>query len=113
METKNQETTKKCEICGRELPISDFSKSYRNRCKVCVAEQVREQRKNGKMITSSVDWEQREFETAKALFISQMGGSNVRLERVDDAYALQRRYAVNAIKAARNFIEICKKGGQG
>lgn len=82
METRNQNQTKKCEICGRELPISDFSKSYRNRCKVCVAEQVREQRKNGKMVTSSVNWEQRD-------------------------------YAAKAIKAARNFIEVCKKGGQG
>ena len=28
---------KKCEICGRELPVSDFSKSYKNRCRECVA----------------------------------------------------------------------------
>lgn len=112
METRNQNQTKKCEICGRELPISDFSKSYRNRCKVCVAEQVREQRKNGKMVTSSVDWEQREFDTAKELFISQMNSGRLH-DKSEDIDAIQRRYAVNAIKAARNFIEVCKKGGQG
>lgn len=112
METRNQKQTKKCEICGRELPISDFSKSYRNRCKVCVAEQVREQRKNGKMVTSSVNWEQREFDTSKELFISQM--NNSRLPNASmDIDAIQRNYAAKAIKAARNFIEVCKKGGQG
>lgn len=36
--------TKKCEICGREMPISEFSKSYRNRCKDCVARLIREKR---------------------------------------------------------------------
>lgn len=36
--------TKICEICGRELPISDFSKSYRNRCRECVAKLTREKR---------------------------------------------------------------------
>lgn len=36
--------TKKCEICGRELPVSDFSKSYRNRCRECVAKLTREKR---------------------------------------------------------------------
>lgn len=36
--------TKKCDVCGRELPISEFSKSYRNRCKECVAKLTREKR---------------------------------------------------------------------
>ena len=36
--------TKKCEICGRELPVSDFSKSYKNRCRECVARLTREKR---------------------------------------------------------------------
>lgn len=40
--------TKICEICGRELPIPDFSKSYRNRCKDCVAKMTREKRANTK-----------------------------------------------------------------
>ena len=37
---------KKCEICGRELPVSDFSKSYKNRCRECVARLTREKRNN-------------------------------------------------------------------
>lgn len=36
--------TKKCEICGREMPISEFSKSYKHRCKDCVAKMIREKR---------------------------------------------------------------------
>lgn len=40
--------TKKCEICGRELPLSDFSKSYRNRCRACVAKMTRVQRANAR-----------------------------------------------------------------
>lgn len=33
-----------CEICKASKPLSDFSKSYKNRCKACVAELVREKR---------------------------------------------------------------------
>lgn len=39
----NEETsiTKRCEICGKIKYIGEFSKSYRNRCKKCVAENTR------------------------------------------------------------------------
>lgn len=36
--------TKKCEVCGQTLPLSAFSKSYKGRCKECVAKQTREKR---------------------------------------------------------------------
>lgn len=36
--------TKTCEICGQNKPQSEFSKSYRNRCRACVAEQTRNTR---------------------------------------------------------------------
>lgn len=35
---------KKCEICGNMKPQNEFSKSYKNRCKACVAELTRIQR---------------------------------------------------------------------
>lgn len=41
---KGKTITKKCEICGAVKPIEEFSKSYRNRCKKCVAEQARNMR---------------------------------------------------------------------
>ncbi len=33
-----------CEVCGQEKHISDFSKSYKRRCKKCVALQMKAQR---------------------------------------------------------------------
>lgn len=44
--------TKKCEICGEIKPIEEFSKSYRNRCKQCVAEQTRSMRALNKIANS-------------------------------------------------------------
>lgn len=41
-----EKNTKICEVCGRELPLSDFSKSYKNRCRECVAAKVRSERKH-------------------------------------------------------------------
>lgn len=35
------EQTKKCEICGKIKSVNEFSKSYKHRCKECVAEQTR------------------------------------------------------------------------
>ena len=35
----------KCEIYGCEKPISEFSKSYKHRCKACQAEVMRNKRK--------------------------------------------------------------------
>lgn len=34
----------KCEVCGNSVPQSEMSKSYRHRCKKCVAEMTRAQR---------------------------------------------------------------------
>ena len=42
------EINKKCEVCGRLLPESEFSKSYKHRCKKCVAKQTKEKRDNVK-----------------------------------------------------------------
>lgn len=39
---------KQCEICGEVKPLPEFSKSYRNRCKQCVAEATRRNRANTK-----------------------------------------------------------------
>lgn len=39
---------KKCEICGEMKPQEDFSKSYKHRCKECVAEQTRNNRQLAK-----------------------------------------------------------------
>lgn len=36
---------RKCEICGKTKPQNEFSKSYKNRCKTCVADLTREKRR--------------------------------------------------------------------
>lgn len=58
--------TKTCEICGQTLPLSVFSKSYKGRCKDCVAKLTREKRNGTTNITHrSINWEQRRYEIAK------------------------------------------------
>lgn len=77
-------TKRKCEICGQIKGQAEFSKSYRNRCKECVAEMARESRGAAKTAAENLakistlrlasptqpDWEQRRYEIALALFIS-------------------------------------------
>lgn len=72
---------KVCEICGKEKPLSEFSKSYKNRCKECVAEMTRENRRLEKEIkenlkirqesedekvNDNIDWEQVRIQAAIA-----------------------------------------------
>lgn len=58
--------TKTCEICGQTLPLSVFSKSYKGRCKDCVAKLTREKRNGATSITKkSINREQRRYEIAK------------------------------------------------
>lgn len=40
--------TKKCEVCGARKPVADFSKSYKNRCKACVAAEARMHRESAR-----------------------------------------------------------------
>ena len=44
---------KKCEICGQMKPLGDFSKSYKHRCKACVAEAARSDRKRFKELENA------------------------------------------------------------
>lgn len=65
--------TKTCEICGQTLPLSAFSKSYKGRCKECVARLTKEKR-NGTATTTHkpIDWEQRRYEIAKAAMVGRL-----------------------------------------
>lgn len=65
--------TKRCETCGKTLPVSDFSKSYKNRCKQCVAEITKEKRNSNTTLSHKrIDWEQRRYEIAKAAMVGQL-----------------------------------------
>lgn len=65
-------STKKCEGCGREFPISQFSKAYKNLCKDCYAKMMREKRVEVKKefkadeVKTPIDWEARRYEIIKA-----------------------------------------------
>ena len=71
-----------CEICGRPTAEADFSKSYKRRCKECVARGAREARQGkaeeadslldinipGTVLDGQPNWEQRRYEIAKDIF---------------------------------------------
>jgi hypothetical protein len=60
---------KKCEICGKMKATSEMSKSYKHRCKACVAEMVRSKRvdRQNSCNKKCIDWEQRRYELAKVV----------------------------------------------
>lgn len=71
-----------CEICGRPTDEADFSKSYKHRCKECVAREARKARAAktgaegnteyiripGTCLDDAPNWEQRRYEIAKDIF---------------------------------------------
>lgn len=76
----NKETskTKRCEICGEIKPIEEFSKSYRNRCKQCVAEQTRSMRALNKVAkTGSLGFNCEVTSVGKQLALETIGASEV------------------------------------
>ncbi len=125
------ETTRICAVCGKEKPVSEFSKSYPNRCKECVAEhtrKVRKEAKEGKMRTGSLTvglglskedvkrfvkdsidgriWEQRRYEIAKDLM--KGFASNPHNQCVDASCETLAQWSV---KGADALISELKKGG--
>lgn len=102
---------KTCEICGKTLPMSAFSKSYKGRCKECVARQTKEKR-NGTAITvhKSVDWEQRRYEIAKAAMVGQLASPIV--EGIDPNPSMQD-VCIWSVKFADALIEELKKQNHG
>lgn len=70
-----------CEICGRPTDEADFSKSYKRRCKECVAREAREARAAkaenditipGTVLDSQPDWEQRRYDLGVTIFLNQL-----------------------------------------
>lgn len=63
--------TKTCEMCGKEKPISEFSKSYRNRCRECVADMTKQKRQSDRIIklTMSSIPETRYYPNAQLLLV--------------------------------------------
>lgn len=60
--------TKRCGCCGRELPIEDFSKAYKDLCRDCYVALVRNRRaqigKDDKKKMAAINWEHVRAEAA-------------------------------------------------
>lgn len=110
--------TKTCEICGKTLPLSAFSKSYKGRCKECVARQTKE-RRNGTAATTHkpIDWEQRRYEIAKdmlrAIYMDEGEEERNTDSGIAFGYQSPENCASEAVKYAIALIEELKKQNNG
>lgn len=102
METK---AMKLCEVCGEEKTLAEFSKSYKNRCKKCVAEETRLKRHGTYnkpiFVVQNINWEQRRYELIKGYLLCYSYAS-----------ALERNMLTEYLKAADfadNLIERFKQ----
>lgn len=95
--------TKTCEICGKTLPLSAFSKSYKGRCKECVARLTKEKR-NGTAATTHkpIDWEQRRYEIARDIMAASF------CQPMDDVISIAS-YVHYCVQWADALIEELKK----
>lgn len=107
--------TKKCEVCGHTLPLSAFSKSYKGRCKECVAKQTREKR-NGIIAIDKpkqIDWEQRRYEIAKdmlcAIFMDEGNEKRSTNKSIEFNYQSLEGNARGAVSYANALIKELKQ----
>ena len=110
--------TKRCETCGKTLPVSDFSKSYKNRCKQCVAEITKEKRNSKTTLSHKrIDWEQRRYEIAKdmrcAIYIDEGNEKRSTNPGIDFEYQSLEGSAREAIRYANVLIVELKKYDNG
>lgn len=120
-------SNKTCEICGQKKPLSEFSKSYKKRCKECVAEMQRSKRAEKRYQNyglspeeevSRIDWEQRRYEIAKAM-ISVIYLDDGQAQRAEDnrtgigfEYKVNEQMVKEAVSIADALIAKLKKGDE-
>lgn len=113
--------TKTCKLCGRTLPVSDFSKSYKGLCKECVAKLTRERRKamsqSASNSTKNIDWEQRRYEIAKdmlcAIYMDDGNESRCANHNMGFEYQSLESSAHSAVRYADALINELKKHDNG
>ena len=110
--------TKRCETCGKTLPVFDFSKSYKNRCKQCVAEITKEKRNSNTTLSHKrIDWEQRRYEIAKdmlcAIYMDEGNEKRSTNPGIEFEYQSLEGSAREAIRYANVLIEELKKYDNG
>lgn len=92
--------TRKCEVCGEVKPLSAFSKSYKHRCKDCVAAQTKRKRQQKRIDDR---WDERRYELTKIALQGILSDPKavITCEEVAD----------NSVDIASRIIELLKKGG--
>lgn len=110
--------TKTCEICGKFLPLSAFSKSYKGRCKECVAKLTRDKRNCTAVTTHKpIDWEQRRYEIAKdmlcAIYMDEGNERSSTSPGIEFEYQSSEGNAREAVRYANVLIEELKKQNNG
>lgn len=109
---------KTCEICGRTLSLSAFSKSYKGRCKECVAKLTRDKRNCTAVTTHKpIDWEQRRYEIAKdmlcAIYMDEGNEKRSTSPGIEFEYQSLEGNARVAVRYANVLIEELKKQNNG
>ena len=96
---------KRCEICGEIKPLSEFSKSYKNRCKKCVAEETMFKRYGNTnkllLVAPTINWEQRRYEIAKDIVANSFSTPMENVSMVS--------YIHNCVQVADMLIEELKR----
>ena len=110
--------TKTCEICGKTLPLSAFSKSYKGRCKECVAKLTKEKRNSTAVSTQKqIDWEQRRYEIAKdllcAIYLDEGNEKRSTDSGIEFEYQSLEGSAREAVRFANVLIEELKRHDNG
>lgn len=95
MSKKKKPQYRVCEVCGEEKHISDFSKSYKHRCKKCVAWQTKEQRSQRKKLACKED--KQEIETTNNAFENEM--QNLRIA----GFALLYKFKVSSVEEDASY----------
>lgn len=96
-----------CEVCGKQKAKSEMSKSYKHRCKECVAAYARQARadeakQDAERAVKKIDWEQRRYEVAKNAMVGLMAGHHTIYEA--------NKLATVAMQYADALINELKKG---
>lgn len=116
---------RKCEICGKPTAEADFSKSYKNRCRACVAELTRERRAEQKeqttpsvnhhdageaqaTTTSSPNWEQRRYEISKEIYTRLLSHNDGDVRHY--TYGHLKSTAAECVMEADTLIAELRKG---
>jgi hypothetical protein len=92
-----------CESCGKTKPINEFSKSYKHRCKECVAESEKEKRNFRKGKTKKPDVEDG-IEDHPFLHTESINANEIKTQNSIDWEKMRNDQFVNGYNNLANYI---------